>query len=68
MTPTFKRRSMNPIGVAALQEQLQWMGLDCYGEVVGLGGKAYRAVIEAAFEGTPVSLAFPLPACRSAKR
>ncbi len=35
------------------------MGLDRYGEVVGLGGKASRAVIEAAFEGTPVRLTFP---------
>ena len=56
---TFKRRSTNPIGIAALREQVQRMGLDRYREVVGLGGKEYRAVVEEAFEGTPVCLTFP---------
>jgi hypothetical protein len=35
------------------------MGLDCYAEVVGLGGKEYCKAIAGAFEGTPVSLRFP---------
>ena len=56
---TFKRRSTNPIGVAALRGQVQSMGLDGYSEVVGLGGKEYCAAIEAAFDGTHVQLSFP---------
>lgn len=36
---TFKRPSTNPIGMAALREQVQRMGLDRYSEVIGLGGK-----------------------------
>lgn len=56
---TFKRRSTNPIGPAALRKQVEQMGLDLYGEVIGLGGKEYRATIEAAFEDTRVRLSFP---------
>ena len=56
---TFKRKSTNPIGVAALREQVPRMRLDRYAEVVGLGGKEYRAAIAAAFEGTAVALTFP---------
>lgn len=56
---TFKRRSTNPISPAALREQVKQMGLGLYGEVIGLGGKDYRAAIEAAFEGTQVQLSFP---------
>jgi hypothetical protein len=56
---TFKRQSSNPIGVAALREQVLRMGLDRYAEVVGLGGKEYRTAIAAAFEGTAVALTFP---------
>ena len=35
------------------------LGLDHYPEVVGLGGREYRAAVEAAFAGTPVALDFP---------
>lgn len=56
---TFKRRSTYPIGPTALREQVEQMGLDRYGEVIGLGGKDYCAAIEAAFEGTRVRLSFP---------
>ena len=35
-------------------------GLDRYGEVIGLGGKEYRAAIKAAFDGMAVTLTFPL--------
>jgi hypothetical protein len=34
---TFKRRSTNPIGVAALRKQVEQMGLDRYRDVIGLG-------------------------------
>ena len=40
---TFKRKSTNPIGVAALREQVLRMGLGRYAKVVGLGGKEYSA-------------------------
>lgn len=56
---TFKQRSTDPIGPTALREQVKQLGLDRYAEVIGLGGKEYRAAIEAAFEGTPVRLSFP---------
>lgn len=56
---TFKRKSSNPIGTAALREQVPAMGLDRYTDVIGLGGKEYREAIGAAFRGAPVSLTFP---------
>jgi hypothetical protein len=56
---TFKRKSSNPIGIAALREQIPAMGLDRYTDVIGLGGKEYREAIEAAFHRTLVSLTFP---------
>jgi len=56
---TFKRRSTSPIGFGALRRQVHQMGLDRYSEVIGLGGKEYRAAAEAAFAGTRVRLAFP---------
>jgi hypothetical protein len=56
---TFKSPSTNPIGVAALREQVEQMGLNRYSEVVGLGGQDYLAAIQAAFEGTRARLSFP---------
>jgi len=56
---TFKRSATNPIGVEALREQVGRTGLDRYDEVVGLGGKEYRAAVEAAFEGIAAVLQFP---------
>jgi hypothetical protein len=56
---TFKQRSTNPVGPAALREQVKQLELCRYDEVIGLGGKEYRAALEAAFEGTPVRLSFP---------
>jgi hypothetical protein len=53
-----------------LREHVKRMGLDRYREVEGLGGKEYRAVIEAAVEGTSVCLTFPfagLPIGRAMK-
>jgi hypothetical protein len=61
---TFTRRSTHPIGVDALQEQVRRMGLDRYAEAIGLGGKEYRAAVEAAFAGTSVVLRFPFSGLR----
>jgi cytoplasmic iron level regulating protein YaaA (DUF328/UPF0246 family) len=71
---TFKRRSTNPIAFEVLWRQVHQMGLNGYGEVIGLGGKEYRAAIEAAFAGTRVRLTFPFaglklgPAMSATKR
>jgi len=56
---TFKRKSSNSIGIAALREQVERMGLDGYDEVVGLGGTEYREAIAAAFAGTHPRVSFP---------
>jgi hypothetical protein len=56
---SFTRPKTNPIGVGRLRKQVRELGLDRFALVVGLGGKAYRAAIEAAFAGTGLRLAFP---------
>ncbi len=56
---TFKNPSTGPIDIEALRDQVRQMGLDRYSEVVGLGGKEYRAAVERAFRGTPAMLCFP---------
>jgi len=56
---TFKEPSTGPIALEVLGDQVQQMGLDRYTEVVGLGGKEYRAAVEEAFRGTHVILRFP---------
>lgn len=56
---TFKNPSTGPIAIDALRDQVCQMGLDRYAEVVGLGGKEYRAAVEGAFRGTAVALRFP---------
>ncbi len=56
---TFKVRSTGPIAAEALREQVKRMGLDRYAEVIGLGGKEYRAAVESAFRGTRATLGFP---------
>lgn len=56
---TFTRASSHPVTHEALREQVAGMELDRYDMVVGLGGKAYRNAIIAAFDGTRLHLAFP---------
>jgi hypothetical protein len=56
---TFKRRTTMPIEVPALRDQVRAMALDRVQVVVGLGGKDYRARINAAFADAPVRLVFP---------
>lgn len=56
---TFNRKSSNPITYDRLQEQVNDMRLHSFEVVVGLGGKAYRDAITAAFEGLDVQLVFP---------
>ena len=56
---TFNQRSTNPVGFEALRQQARKLNLDRYSVVVGLGGKEYRAAIEAAFVELAVTLQFP---------
>ena len=56
---TFKRKTSGPVSVETLREQVRDHDLDRFEHVIGLGGKEYRAAIEAAFQGTPVNLHFP---------
>lgn len=56
---TFKRPSTGPVALATLRVQALQMDLDQFDEVLGLGGKEYRAAITGAFEGTSVILRFP---------
>lgn len=46
---TFKRKATNPVDVATLTAQIREQRLDEFVRIVGLGGKEYRAMIEAAF-------------------
>lgn len=61
---TLKRRSTNPVDVTTLRRQVHDLGLESYDEVIGLGGKEYRAAIEAAFAGSAVALRFPFAGLR----
>jgi hypothetical protein len=56
---TFKRRSPPPIGEAALREQVRSRGLDRFDDVIGLGGRDYRIVVQATFADSNVRLHFP---------
>ena len=56
---TFKQRSTHPVDAAALREQVRQLGLASYAEVVGLGGREYRAAVVDAFEESSVALRFP---------
>jgi hypothetical protein len=56
---TFKRRSTGPVATAALRAQVEQMALGEFDEVVGLGGKEYRAALTCAFQGSGVALRFP---------
>lgn len=56
---TFKRRSTGPVATATLRAQVEQMALGDFEEVIGLGGKEYRAALTDAFNGLGVALRFP---------
>ncbi len=56
---TFKRPSTNPVSTDVLRRQVAKLKLNRFKNVIGLGGKDYRAAISQAFSGTPVKLHFP---------
>jgi len=56
---TFKKKNTHPISALMLREQVADLGLLRFDEVIALGGKEYRSVVEDAFAGTAVKLMFP---------
>ena len=56
---SFKQPATSPITLARLRQQVREQQLDRYQVIVGLGGKEYRAAIEAAFADTSARLVFP---------
>lgn len=56
---TFNRKSTNPIAHEQLRQQVRDQRLHRYSIVVGLGGKAYREAITAAFNDSGVRIVFP---------
>jgi hypothetical protein len=56
---TFRLPATLPATADQLQRQVHAQGLDRYRDVIGLGGKFYRAAIASAFAGSSVHLQFP---------
>jgi hypothetical protein len=56
---TFKRRGSRPIDGTTLRQQARALGLDRFVDVIGLGGKDYRRVLEEVFAGSGPRLHFP---------
>jgi hypothetical protein len=56
---SFKYPATNPISLERLRDQVGSQDPDRFSVVVGLGGKDYRAAVEAAFADQPVRLVFP---------
>jgi hypothetical protein len=56
---SFKHPTTRPIALDQLGQQVREQQLDRYPVVVGLGGKEYRAAIEAAFADSSTRLVFP---------
>jgi hypothetical protein len=56
---TFNRKSTNPIAHGQLRRQVEDLRLHRYSVVVGLGGKAYREAVTAAFHDFDTRLVFP---------
>jgi cytoplasmic iron level regulating protein YaaA (DUF328/UPF0246 family) len=56
---TFKKKTTNPVSVSLLKKQVTDFGLLEFDQVIALGGKEYRSVVEEVFAGTGVKLKFP---------
>ncbi len=56
---TFKEPSTDPITPAAVRAQVGTQGLDRFRTVIGLGGKEYRAIVQAAFGHASTVVRFP---------
>jgi len=56
---TFKRKSTKPVSASILRKQVTALRLFDFDQVIALGGKEYRSVVEEAFADTAVKLTFP---------
>jgi hypothetical protein len=56
---TFKQKVTNPVSFDVLTEQIAEQRLNDFTRIVGLGGKAYRHVIEKAFDRFASPVVFP---------
>jgi hypothetical protein len=56
---TFKRKSSGPVLVDVLRQQINKLSLGNFSQIVGLGGKEYRAAIVEAFAKTDIEVHFP---------
>ena len=56
---SLKHPATGPISVDRLHDQIREQNLAHYPVIAGLGGKDYRAAVEAAFTDLPVSLVCP---------
>ncbi len=61
---TFKKKSSHPIGVDALHVQIRAQQLYEFDTCIGLGGKEYRAVLDAAFAPWSIQVIFPFAGLR----
>lgn len=55
----FTRKRSHPVGLETLHQQVEILGLDRYESVIGLGGKAYREVVQEAFAPFGIQPVFP---------
>ena len=53
------RPSYHPVAIVTLRAQVRDLGLDGFATVIALGGKEYRAMVRADFQGRTVNLQFP---------
>jgi hypothetical protein len=56
---SFKYPVTSPIAIDRLRQQVKEQQFARYPVVVGMGGKEYRAAVEAAFADSPTRLVFP---------
>jgi hypothetical protein len=56
---TFKKKTTQPISVSEVRRQIAEQQLDKFPRVIGLGGKEYRAILEAAFGSFGRRVEFP---------
>ncbi len=61
---TFKKKASGPVSMETLRWQVKTKGLDQFTDIIGLGGKEYRAAIEAAFSHKLADLHFPFAGLR----
>lgn len=56
---SFKKKSSKPVSLDILVSQIEEMNLNTFDQVIGLGGKEYRAMMEAAFTPYKIKTDFP---------